>query len=375
MADFNGTLNTNVWHDGLFNAYLLVRTLSDTLALDDSLAAMFRADADLYHDQFVYTDVDVLDVRNYDINDTDVTKMEQRGKIKQQTIAVTEAKQIGFTAGPWLAKAAWQDATSFSNFQSELDSMVSKTRKLYEQQMMEIYFGSMLEATSASQNVEIEMPTNQDPEKQGRLQAQTFCYKLANIFDAVRHPSRSYNDNGFYHAYTPDQLGVIFNSDFKNKVLTIDLPTVYNNGDLRKVFDGKALVPEIWGKKTAASVTTTGTANTTIRATDELDVTDTSKVKHHVKPGELLPANVALENGCVASVDLAGNKVLVPTATADSKILCKIYAKEGIKYLSAMETSTEFFNSKNLSKNRYLTFAYAKPVYLKGYPLITIRSK
>ena len=97
MADFNGTLNTNVWHDGLFNAYLLVRTLTDTLALDDSLAAMFKADADLYHDQFVYTDVDVLDVKNYDINDTDVTQMEQRGKIKQQTIAVTEAKQIGFT--------------------------------------------------------------------------------------------------------------------------------------------------------------------------------------------------------------------------------------------------------------------------------------
>ena len=63
----------------------------------------------------------------------------------------------------------------------------------------------------------------------------------------------------------------------------------------------------------------------------------------------------------------------IPTVTNDAKIICKIVHKDGIKFLNAMETSTEFFNSKNLSTNRYTTIAFAKPAYLAAYPLITVR--
>ena len=57
----------------------------------------------------------------------------------------------------------------------------------------------------------------------------------------------------------------------------------------------------------------------------------------------------------------------------DNTIICKIMHKDSIKYLSSFKTSTEFFNAKNLSTNRYLTWMYAKPEYLKNYPLITLR--
>mgnify|MGYP006978917919 CR=1 FL=1 len=365
MAQFSGTLNTNVWHNTLFNAYLLVKTISNTLAIDNTYAARFREDADLYHDKFVYTDYNRLNVRDYDINDTNVLAKEQIGEIKQQEIVVTEAKQIGFTSGPWLKKAAWQSEGSYNEFQSNLDATVDETRRMYEMQLMNVYLGAVLESSVGIQSKFIELPTVADnPEAEARIQAQTIALNIANYFDELKDPATDNNDNGFWHSYNPDDFYVVFNTQYRNKILKIDLPTIFDNAGLKSDFAGDALLAKYFGKLTAATVKTTGVSNTTIRAVDEMDVTDTSSVKHHVKPGQLMPNNVTISDGTTISI---------PTYTVDSKIICKIVHKDGIKFLNAMETSTEFFNAKNLSTNRYATFAFALPAYLAAYPLITVR--
>lgn len=365
MANFTGTLNTNIWHNTLFNAYLLVRTLSNTLAIDNTYAARFREDADLYHDKFVYTDYNRLNVRDFDINDTNVLAKEQIGEVKQQEIVVTEAKQIGFTSGPWLKKSAWQNEGSYSEFQSALDATVDETRRMYEMQLMNIYLGSVLESTKGIQAQTITLPVVEgNPEAQNRLQGQAIAEGLANIFDVLRDPATDNNDNGFWHSFKPEDFYVVFNTQYRNKILKIDLPTIFDNMGLKTDFAGDGLLSKYFGKLTAASVKTTGTNNTSIRAIDEMDVTDTSSNKHHVKPGQLMPNNVTLSDG---------TNISIPTVTNDAKIICKIVHKDGIKFLNAMETSTEFFNSKNLSTNRYTTFAFAKPAYLAAYPLITVR--
>lgn len=365
MANFSGTLNTNIWHNTLFNAYLLVKTISNTLAIDNTYASRFREDADLYHDKFVYTDYNRLNVRDFDINDTNVLAKEQIGEIKQQEIVVTEAKQIGFTAGPWLAKAAWQNEGSYNEFQSNLEATVDETRKMYEMQLMNIYLGSVLESTKGIQAQTVTLPTVEgNTEAQARLQAQTIALKIADIFDELKDPSTDNNDNGFWHSYNPSDFYVVFNTQYRNKILKIDLPTIFDNMGLKNDFAGDGLLAKYFGKLTPVSVKTTGTNNTTIRAIDEIDVTDTSSNKHHVKPGQLMPNNVTISDG---------TNISIPTVTTDSKIICKLVHKDGIKFLNAMETSTEFFNSKNLSRNRYLTFAFAKPAYLAAYPLVTIR--
>lgn len=362
---FDGKLNTNVWHNTLFNAYLLVRTISNTLALDNTYAARFREDADLYHDKFVYTDYNRLNVRDYDIDDTNVLAKEQIGEVKQQEIVVDQAKQIGFTAGPWLKKAAWQNEGSYRDFQTNLEATIDETRKMFEMQLMNIYLGSVLEATSGIQSQTVELPTVAgDAEAEARLQAQTIALKIANIFDELKDPATDNNDNGYWHSFNPEDFYVVFNTEYRNKILKIDLPTIFDNAGLKADFAGDALLAKYFGKLTPASTTTTGTSNTTIRAIDEMDVTDTNSKKHHVKPGQLMPANVTLA---------ANGKISIPTATNDPKIICKIVHKDGIKFLNAMETSTEFFNAKNLSTNKYTTFAYAKPEYLAAYPLITLR--
>ena len=58
----------------------------------------------------------------------------------------------------------------------------------------------------------------------------------------------------------------------------------------------------------------------------------------------------------------------------DPKIICKLVHKDAVKYMSSFETATEFWNPKNLTTNRYLTWAYANPQLLNGYPFITLVS-
>ena len=361
---FTGTLNTNEWYNNLYNAYLLVKTVADGLSgMDNSLATMLKADADLYHDKFVYTDVNALNLKEFDPSDTNLLATEQKGEVKQQEIVIDEAKQIGFTAGNWLEKRAWQNAGSYGQFESVLDAQVGETKRLYEHLMVNTAIGTM-ESTNGLQARTVTLPTSTDPEAQARLQAQAVAEDLANLFVELEDPNTNSTDNQFWKSYKPSDFIVIWNAQFKNKILKIDLPTIFDNAGLKADFEGRVLPKKYFGKATAASVKTTGTSNTTIYALEEMDVQNTSGTKYHVKPGMLMPANVTISDGTTISV---------PTYTVDDSILYKVIHKDGVKYLSTIETSTEFFNSKNLTRNRYLTFAFAKPEYLMAYPIVTVR--
>lgn len=362
---FSGTLNTNEWFNNLYNAYLLVKTIADGLSgMDNDLASEFKADADLYHNKFVYTDVNVLDLRDFDPTDTNVLAPEQKGEVKQQEIEINEAKQVGFTAGNWLEKRAWQDAGSYSQFESVLDAQVGETRRLYEHLMVKAAIGTM-ESSIGKQQRTVTLPTVEgDVEATNRLQGQTVAEDLANLFVEMEDPSTEYTDNGYWKSYKPSDFVVIWNAQFKNKILKLDMPTIFDNAGLKADFEGHVVPAKWFGKENGVSVTSTGTSNTTIYALEEMDIQDTDGKKYHVKPGVLLPAKVTL-------VDSGAIKV--PSYTVDPSIIYKVIHKEGVKYLTTIETSTEFFNSKNLTRNRYLTFAFAKPEYLMGYPIVTVR--
>lgn len=362
---FSGTLNTNEWFNNLYNAYLLVKTIADGLSgMDNGLASELKADSDLYHDKFVYSDVNVLDLRDFDPSDTNVLAPEQKGEVKQQEIVINEAKQVGFTAGNWLEKRAWQDAGSYGQFESVLDAQVGETKRLYEHLMVNATIGTM-ESSVGKQQRSVTLPTDDNAEAQNRLQAQAVAEDLANLFVELEDPSTEYTDNGFWKSYKPSDFMVIWNAQFKNKITKLDLPTIFDNAGLKADFEGRVLPAKYFGKVNGVSVTTSGAAtNTTIYALEEMDIEDTDKKKYHVKPGMLLPAKVNLVE--------SGN-IVVPSYTVDSSILYKVIHKEGVKYLTTIETSTEFFNSKNLTRNRYLTFAFAKPEYLMGYPIVTVR--
>ena len=67
----------------------------------------------------------------------------------------------------------------------------------------------------------------------------------------------------------------------------------------------------------------------------------------------------------------AGNRPSLDSAAPGEK--AKIFYEKAIKYLTGYMTESEFWNGKNLSTNRWLTWFFEKPQKLSSYPIITVR--
>lgn len=389
MAAFTGTLNTNEFYNSLFNAYRLIEVFADGLdALDDSLADTFRADGGMYQDKSVFTDMDVLWSRVWDPTDTNVLAPEMTAAPVQQEIVIDQKRQIGLYTDQYLSKRAWMDPYVFDGFNSVVQAQVGNTRKLYEQRMVDTYIGTTTtDKGSQTVNVDIDaaVGTATGQEANG-LQATAIAAAIADTFVAMGDSSRDWNDYGFMKAYARGDFMIVWNAEWYNKIRYIDLPTIYHIEDLLE--SGRVLPAKYFGTATAA-----GTANgTTDRAAQEYSIRVNTSGAYaangtsiaHVFPGDVLPSGTPIvaadtaETYAAYSATVNGRSLTVNVAstvhayTEDADIICKIIHKNGIRYLSSFETETEFFNPKNLSSNRYLTWMYAEPQYLYNYPLVTL---
>lgn len=385
MAAFTGQMNSNEFYNALFNAYRLYYMYTDNLeGLDDSLAKRYRADGGMYHDQNVFTDMDVLYSRVWNPNDTNVLEPEAIVAPKQQVITTNKFRQIGLYTDEYLSKRAWMDPTNYDQFRTVVQKQVSATKKVFEQKLVDTFVGVV--RNGGSQDKELTLPTDTNAEAQNRLQAQFIAKEIASLFVKMNDSSSDYNKNGFIKSFKPSNFDVVWNEEYYNKILYTDLPTIFHKEDLLK--DGKVLDSHYFGKSTLSAATADGS---TIRARREYFIpVDNAgayaaagpKVKH-VFPGDLLPNKTPVQStgadtfaDITATINGVSRKVSVCTSafayTADTKVICKIIHKDAIKYLSSFETGTEFWNPKNLTTNRYLTWAYAEPETLDGYPLITV---
>ena len=384
MAAFTGRLNTNEFYNSIYNMLRLAYIYADNLSgLDDSLAKKYRADGGMYHDKSVYTDMDVLYSRVWDPNDANVLAPEAVVAPKQQEIVVNKFRQIGLYTDEYLSKRAWQDASTYDTFRAVVQKQVSETKKVYEQKLVDVYVGT---AARASNNRMLELPTVAgDDEATNRLQAQAIAKAIGDVFVDMKDSTTNFNANRFVKSFNESDFDIIWNAKFYNKILYTDLPTIFHKDNLLK--SGKVLASHYFGNPAS-----TGTADgNTHCAGDEyfIPVDNTGKYAapasatgvKHVFPGDLLPngtplgfaANYADKtttvNGVSRTISVCTQAVAYKIS---DKIICKIVHKDAIKYLSSFETGTEFWNPKNLTTNRYLTWAYADPETLDGYPVVTV---
>lgn len=396
---FSGDLNTNEFYNGLYNMLRLAYIYADNLdALDDSLANKYRADGGMYHDKSVYTDMDILYSRVWDPKDTNVLAPEQVVMPVQEEIVVNQFRQIGLYTDEYLSKRAWMDATTYDQFRSVVQKQVSDTKKVFEQKLINTYIGNISQPQFTGQklNVTIDLPVvADDAEAQNRLQAQAIAKTIGDIFTELKDPSRTFNYRKFMKAFNEEEFDVVWNADFYNKILYTDLPTIFHKDNLLK--SGKSLPSYYFGSSVASG--TNVADGTTIRSQKEYLIMVTPNGEYttstdganilHVFPGDLLPSKTPITNSKTgdrfatythSSFRDAGYTESVSCATTacayavNDKIICKIIHKDAIKYLSSFETGTEFWNPKNLSANRYLTWAYAQPETLLGYPIIVLKS-
>ena len=387
MAAFTGSLNTNEFYNSTYNMLRLVYVYANNLGgLDDSLANKYRTDGGQYNDQSIYTDMDIIYSRVWDPEDTNVLAPEAVVKPVQQTIVTDKFRQIGLYTDEYLSKRAWMDAAKYDEFRAVVQKQVSETKKVFEQKLVDTYVGGV--QNGGAQDVTLTLPTDaDDAEAQNRLQAQAIATKTGDLFVDLGDSTDKYNKNGFTKSFKPEDFDIIWNSKYYNKMLFTDLTTIYHDENLLKrghIMPTRYFNTFVLGTKTTADGTSVISRREYFIPVDAQGAYAAAgpNVKH-VFPGDLLPNKTPIQAtgaDTFASITttINGKSRTVKACTSafaailQPNVICKLVHKDAIKYMSSFETGTEFWNPKNLSTNRYLTWAYAEPETLDGYPIITI---
>lgn len=373
------TLNSNAIYSALSNMIISIETMYDNLdGLDTSIAEEMKVDGSMYGDTKTYIMTDKLDMYEFDeINGpynllstffTDPTP---------QYLTIDQAKQIPLSLSSIMGKQGFGSADAYSQFTGVMQSWLRDTKRIHDKTYVQTFIGTH-ETALNNQTRTITLPTDTDKEKEARLQAQTIAEALANL-EVELADVNTVNDLGFTRSWNKDQLEIVWNAKWKNKILKIDLPTIFHKDGLID-FEGKTMPEQYFGvEMTAANVAnytgnekpfaaTTGkyqpSKGKAYSATAQTITVD--GVKHRLMAHDELPENTVVN----AATINAGLKVYVP----DENIMFKIIKKgNACPYIGAFEQNTSFFNPQNHITNYYLTFVYNTLDHLKQYPWITVR--
>ena len=396
--------NSNEIYNTLANMIINQFVFSDNIDKGGkSLLPVFKTDGSLYGDTKLFYATNILKMQDW-IQDSNealnllATHRPQDPKV--QKIVLDDFKQIALTTDAYCSKRSFADEGTFSQFTTVMIGWLADTKWVYDESLINCTVG-VTKATAGKQNQTVDLTTARgnasSEEEANRLEAQTFAKKVADILadvESIRN-AKFYNDYGFTRKYSKDQFITVWNADWLNKLTKIDIPTIFHDNGLDKVVGDPYVLPkEYFGTIiTASNVSTysdstpaagkpidsddgtytpgSNNANGMICSLVYQDIT-VGGIDYSLMPGDEIPAGTVLAASAGAGKMVYGDIYIV-----DSSIICKIIHKDALKYMSAFETSSEFFNSRNLSTNRYLTFGFSNPfsstgIRLENYPFITL---
>ena len=355
MANFTGTLRSNEIFAALYNMIISQEVFTDNIKGSD-IVDKARVDGGLYGDTKLFYSTDALKSAEWG-NDAEATNLLALHRPKApecQAIVLDVFRQISLTVDNYLSKRAWGDEGAFASFNSVMMGWLSDTKKVYDGTTYNAYLGTC-EGASSKADVEVALSDiTATGEEKNRLEAEMIAQAIADLLVEMGDYTRDFNDYGQLRRYSEDDIKIVWNAKYVNKITKVDLPTIFNKEGVVDKFAAEKLPARYFGAVNAASGTTEST-NKTIRALVEKDYGDV-----HCFPGDLLPGGVSYE----------GNE----TYTQDDKVICKVFVKYP-PYMSAFEVATSFFNPKSLTENHYLTFGHNTIEYLKAYPMITVHAK
>ena len=364
---FVGQLNPNEIFGALYNMIISQQVFADNIASTQSeLVNMSKVDGTLYGDTKLFYATDILGSSEWG-NDTEadnLLKLHRPQAPEVEEIVIDNFRQISLTVDDYLSKRAWGDAAAFGQFMSVMQGWVGETKAVYEAKMFNTFVGTNT-AEGTFQNINISLPTDENAEAENRLQAQTIARELADLYVNLADASRDYNDLGNYRSFSKEDMVVVWNSKYVNKITKMDLPTVFHKEGLSDGFK-YSLPAKYFGNIKTTKGTISG-SNLVTRTLVEKDYntvapSDPSYVKSlHIFPGDLIPTGQSYE--------------AYEAYDEDSTIIFKMYHKNAIPFMSAFEVGTSFFNAKSLTENRYLTWGYSSLDNLGNYPFITAKAK
>lgn len=373
MANFTGQLNSNEVFAALFNMIISQQVFADNIyETKETLADMSRVDGSLYGDTKLYYATDVLKSFEWtgDAEAQNLLKLHRPEAPECQAITIDTFRMIPVTVDNYLSKRAWATEGAFSAFNSQILGWIRDTKRVYDATMFNSFVGTT-SSNEGKQNKTIILPVEPDgvddynTESYNRLVAQAIATEMADLMVELQDVSRDYNDYGNLRSFNVDDLVFVWNSEQVNKIKKLDMPTIFHKEGLIDKFAEHTLPARYFGNVNTVGGTTGGT-NLVVRSLIEKDYNTVEPnqagydAKKHIFPGDLLPANTPYE--------------AYETYGQDSTIVCKIYHKDSIPFMTAFETGTEFYNSRSLTETHYLIWGYNGLEYLKNYPFVTVKA-
>ena len=378
-VDIAFTLTPNDIYATLGNMIISQQVFADNFGKHQTLVDKARVDGSLFGDRKLYYSVDALKTVAWlkDSEASNLLSLDRPADPKVQAIVLDKFRQIRLTVDNYLTKRAWADEGAFSSFNGVMLAQMRETKKIYDGTNFNVYIGTH-EASSA--NVHSKSVT-----LSGTNDGQTIAQAIADLLVEMGDYSRDFNDYKYMRSYSSEDVKVVWNSKFVNKIRKVDTPTIFHREGLVDKLDEDVIPAKYFGVEItasnystySASTPTTGkpidsddgtyvpgsnNANGCLRSAVEQDVT-VGGTTTHLFPGEELPAN---------AVVYASSEVKIPCYIEDAKVICKVLVKLP-PYMSAFEVATSFFNPRSLTENHYLTFGHNTINYLKNYPFITIK--
>lgn len=372
------SLNVNEVYASLFNMIIAEQVFSQNIngKKNRKLVDSAKAEVGLYGDSKNYWSTDVLKSRKF-LGDAEAPNLlaTDRGPApKGQRIIIDVFRQIGpLTTDQYLSKRAWLSEDAFSQFISVMKGWLSVTKQVYDETTYNAFIGTNISGADTN-TVNIDLTTalsGLTGLEKARMQALVIASEMADLFDDLGDVSRKFNVYKFLRSYSEDEIKVVWNKKYINRITKIDLPTVYNQNGVMEKFDEYSLPSRYFGivltstniSTFSASTPTTGkpinsgtgaytpgtnNANGTVRTLEEVELT-VSGTTYHIFAGDEIPSG--------ATVKAGGDFELGSVYIEDSKVICKVMTKLP-PYMSAFEVGTSFFNPRSLTENSYLTFGH-----------------
>ena len=348
------TLTANEIYETLANMIISQEVFADNIGKNQTLVDKARVDGGLYGDTKLYYATDVLysSAWGNDAEAANLLALDRADDPEVQAIKLDVFRQIRLTVDNYLSKRAFADEGTFASFNGVMLGWMRDTKKVYDGTNYNVFIGTT-ESNVGEQDQEIDIDTavgSATGIEAAQLEATAIAKGLADLFVKMGDYSRDFNDYGNLRSYADENIKVIWNSDYVNKIKKIDLPTIFHKEGLVDKFEEDVLPARYFG--TVNAVATTGDGST-VRAVTEMMIGN-----NHYFAGDLIKTTDTAPKGM--------------SYTQSSDVICKVLVKLP-PYMSAFEVGTTFFNPRSLTENHYLTFGHNTLEYLKNYPFITVK--
>lgn len=396
MPNFTGSLRSNEIFSAIYNMIISQQVFADNIkGTYSSLVDKARVDGSLFGDQKLYYSTDVLKSVPWgnDSEASNLLSLDRPAAPKCQAIVLDQFRQIRLTVDEYLSKRAWSTEGAFSEFNSVMLGWIRDTKRVYDSMLYNAFIGTDV-STVGKQSVSVDLGTgsghplyNLTGVEKEQMEAMLIARALADLMVDMKDVSRSYNDYEQLRSFGEEEIKVIWNSKFVNKIRKIDLPTIFHKDGLMDKFEEEVLPERFFGIViTSSNISTysdstpaagkpidsdngaytpgSNHANGCVRSLVEKVIT-VSGTDYHVFPGDELPAGATI----VAST---GQFLPGEVYFATDDVICKIYTQLP-PIMSAFEVGTSFFNARSLTTNHYLTWGYNTLEHLKGKPCITVK--